>query len=129
MNSRMPRCTSSNPLGELASRMWPYLGKIGKATWAIWPRAVPVSRRQRIPLHPPGQPQPRTAPPKRYRCPPGQVTSGIFTTTPSLSMSSSRLANAACTSAEDFRTRADRSFFQVTTVTARNGLYAGSPGG
>ncbi len=68
------------------------------------------------------KPLPKTASPACYLCPPGQVTSGIFTTTPSSSVSSSRLADAACTSAVDFRTREDQSFFQVTTVTARNGL-------
>ena len=53
----------------------------------------------------------------------------MFTTTPGSLMLTAPLSITRCSSAVDFRTRADFSSFHVTRVIARNGRYAASPGG
>ncbi len=56
-----------------------------------------------------------------YLRPPGQVTSGMFATTPGRSIVISPASAAVLTSRSDFRTRAARSSFHVTRLTARSG--------
>ena len=86
---------------------------IAKRVVAVPPRRAQsgiCSRRSSFPISP------------DQRCPPGQVSSGMLTTTPGLSMVISPLPAAFLTSSARLSSRALRSSFQVTRLSSRSGL-------